>query len=383
MEETADLRKRKSRTSSSSGIGSAPICGKKKRTSRTALFAESLPCTALRGPSTPKTARRERGLVSFAVATSSGPMSCCSVATASRRQSTRMQQDPEQTSFTMVLKVDFVTWSRKNSLALASVSVVRFSAKTVNPALPISALIASRSGMAWGFTRQSVRSSFREPSGKKALISFSAASIVGLPCTALLVPSVPQRARIVEGARSFATPELAGPQLRSHFPTAPGPSRHRAVTPGSWVRTPTASLSLSTTAAWSAVGLRLFLPTMYRPAAAAAASTTSVMLLPSIWPFVSASALIRASVRWTGVASRCGKKNSRSRALSQALELQKISSVISICSTRAFVLSMASPSRCSITTTSLRPRVADSTTAARFSADGMNWKKALASVALR
>mmetsp|Transcript_68849 Transcript_68849/g.180427 ORF Transcript_68849/g.180427 Transcript_68849/m.180427 type:complete len:362 (-) Transcript_68849:237-1322(-) len=361
-------------------MGSAPICGKKKRTSRTALFAESLPCTALRGPSTPKHARRDFGLLAFAAVTSSGPMSCCSTETASRRQSTRMQQEPEQISFTMVLKEDFSAWSRKNSFALSSDSFVCFSFRTVNPAFSISARTASRLGIAWGFTMHSVRCSFSVPSGKKVFSSFSAESIVELPCTALLALSVPQRARIVEGARSLATPALVGPQLRSHFPTAPGPSRHRAVTPGSVVRMLVAALSSSpwrsaqAAAASAGVGTKERLPTMNRPAAAAASSTTSVTLLPSIWPLTSASALISASVRSTGMESRWGKKNSRSRMLSQWLALQKISSLRPMSSTWAFVLSTASPSKCSSTTTSLRPLDAASAAAARVSGAWMKWK---------
>mmetsp|Transcript_78803 Transcript_78803/g.231228 ORF Transcript_78803/g.231228 Transcript_78803/m.231228 type:complete len:266 (-) Transcript_78803:230-1027(-) len=107
MEAHADLRKRKSRTSSSSGMGSAPSSGKKNRTSRAALFAESLPCTALRWPSWPQRARTEWGRSSRASFATSGPIICCHTVTASSLQRTITQQGPEQASFTRALKKGF------------------------------------------------------------------------------------------------------------------------------------------------------------------------------------------------------------------------------------------------------------------------------------
>mmetsp|Transcript_25398 Transcript_25398/g.73251 ORF Transcript_25398/g.73251 Transcript_25398/m.73251 type:complete len:263 (-) Transcript_25398:1188-1976(-) len=101
MEAPADLRKRKSRTSPSSGMGSAPISGKKKLTSRAAALALALPWTAFRWPSEPQRARREFGLWLWASFTDSGPIICCHTVTASSRQSTRTQQGPATASLTM------------------------------------------------------------------------------------------------------------------------------------------------------------------------------------------------------------------------------------------------------------------------------------------
>mmetsp|Transcript_103215 Transcript_103215/g.328299 ORF Transcript_103215/g.328299 Transcript_103215/m.328299 type:complete len:258 (+) Transcript_103215:2820-3593(+) len=100
MEAPADLRKRKSRTSSSSGIGSAPSSGKKKRTSRAAFFADVLPWTAFRCPSRPQRARMELGRNCLASFTASGPIICCHTVTASSLQRTITQQGPAQDSFT-------------------------------------------------------------------------------------------------------------------------------------------------------------------------------------------------------------------------------------------------------------------------------------------
>mmetsp|Transcript_86905 Transcript_86905/g.281439 ORF Transcript_86905/g.281439 Transcript_86905/m.281439 type:complete len:266 (+) Transcript_86905:970-1767(+) len=104
MDAPADLRKRKSRTSSSSGTGSAPSSGKKKRTSRAALLAEALPCRPFLWPSQPQRARSEPGRCCRASFTASGPMSCCHTATASRRQSTMTQEGPAQAASTRAAK---------------------------------------------------------------------------------------------------------------------------------------------------------------------------------------------------------------------------------------------------------------------------------------
>mmetsp|Transcript_66682 Transcript_66682/g.171707 ORF Transcript_66682/g.171707 Transcript_66682/m.171707 type:complete len:200 (+) Transcript_66682:3632-4231(+) len=199
----------------------------------------------------------------------------------------------------------------------------------MKPAASISARMGRRSFMAWGLTMHSVRCSCSVPSGKKVFSSFSAASNVRLPCTALLVLSVPQRALIEVGAQSLAIPEFVGPQRSSHLPMAPGPSRQKATTPGSCVSMPTAPVKSSvpaysahTSSASSFDGVRFRSPTMKRPAAAASSSNTSVRYLPSIFPLTSPSALTSASVRSTCMESRWGKKNSRSRMLSHLPRLQ-------------------------------------------------------------